>query len=223
MNEDFGTIRAITQLEFDDFGACMKDADDDGAKKKALSAADVRQIELAAKTILKDKLEDGLEVSWADLYEDFIAAHVPWRIAVFVAWSSMPKTRRIPRTQHELATEYLGLTGPRQFSAWRKKYPEIDMMIADAQAHELRDARADVFFALKTMASSVDYKARGDRRLYLEMTGDYVPTTKLEAALKKIGVSKDDLAGMTDAQLAEIGRAAKEKLSEGNEGEEATE
>ncbi len=63
-------------------------------------------------------------------------------------------------------------------------------MIADLQADELLDARADVFHALKEMARTIDYKGASDRKVYLEMIGAYVPVTKLALPSMRLRLSQ---------------------------------
>ena len=216
MSDKFGTIKPLKQLELENFGETVGHAEN-AADGTALSVAEIKAREMAARDALKDRIEEGEEISWAERYRQINESGVPWRIAVYVAWASMPKTKRTPRTQEELATEYLGLTSDRQIATWRKKYPEIDTMIAALQADALYDARADVFDALVKMAMTPDYKARGDRKLFLEMTGDYVPTTKLEAAVRKFGLDDDeDLLNMSEEKL----KAESERLEQESDEEE---
>jgi hypothetical protein len=70
-----------------------------------------------------------------------------------------------------------------------------------------------VLHALKTMAKSHDYKAAKDRENYLMMTGDLVKTTKLEAALRKMGIAKEDLVDMSDAELDQLSASIKNQMS----------
>lgn len=213
MPEEFGTIKPVTQMEMELFGGQVQTAEN-SSDDKPLTYAEIQAREMAAKTALQDKLEAGEVPSWAEKFNRLLYANVPWKIAVFVAWASMPKDRRIPRTQDELAREYLGLNSDRQIAEWRKKYPMIDTMIANLQADELLEDRADVFYALKYMAKQLDYKSAKDRDTYLTMTGDLVKTSKLEAALKRQGVSQDDLKGMSNAELDALAFSLKQRLEE---------
>lgn len=163
-------IRHVTQLELDQFGQLLANADD-ATSPQPLSADEIRQRSAAARVALD---ENGEMPTWADTYHRLINAGWPWRIAAFVAWSSMPKGKRWPKTQEELAIDVLGLTSDRAVATWRKKHPEIDQLIADLQADEMLEARGDVLHALKASASTVDYKHAPDRRMYFEMTGDLV-------------------------------------------------
>jgi hypothetical protein len=103
-----------------------------------------------------------------------------WRKAVYVAWASMPTPRRQPETQDELATQVLGLSSYRTISRWKKKYPELEELVAERQAAPLLKYRADVFEALGQVARMPDPKAHRDRKLFLEMSGDYSPRKAVE-------------------------------------------
>lgn len=96
-----------------------------------------------------------------------------WRRAVYIAWASMPAARRWPETQRELASEVLGLASDRVIRKWRQADPEIDNRIAKLTAAELLERRADVFHALVEVASMIDPRGYNDRRLFLELIGDY--------------------------------------------------
>jgi len=109
----------------------------------------------------------------------------PWRVAAYIAWAASPRQGRWPRTQEELAVLVLGLTSDRQIAAWRKKNPAIDDLISHLQVAPMLAHRADVIQALVVSASDPDYKGHGDRKLYLEITGDYTPTSKLVAQLRR--------------------------------------
>lgn len=170
------------------------------------SAEDKEARSMAAKLILDVAGKSG-QFPWFETYHDLLDTKMHWRIAVYVAWMSTPKKDRYPKTQELLATQVLGLTSDRVISKWRTQYPDIDMMIAGLQAIPLFEARADVFKALIESASNPSYRSNSDRRLYLEMTGDYVPRSKVDVndSRKTDGVSE-----MSEAELREIAaRAAK--------------
>jgi hypothetical protein len=176
------SIRRVTQLELENFASGLHNAED-GEGKELLSVADVRARELVNLNVLKEtsKITDDEEVpSWADLYQQLINAGVRGRIAAYIAWATMPKKYRYPETQEELATKFLGLTSDRAIATWRKKYPEIDMMISQLQAEAMLEFRPGAFFALGTVASDPSYRANPDRRLFFEMTRDYTPRQKIE-------------------------------------------
>lgn len=209
---NFGTMQPVTQLELEGFAQTVQAADE-ASDGQPLTPVQVREREMAARVALKDKLQDGEIPSWAERFNDLLNNNVPWKIAAYVAWSSVPRENRWPKTQNELAVDVLGLGSDRRIAEWRKKYPMIDMMIANLQSQEFLEDRGDVLHALKTMAKRLDYKAAKDRENYLMMTGDLVKTTKLEAALRKMGVAKEDLVDMSDAELTALSTSIKSQLN----------
>lgn len=143
----------------------------------------VRQIMLMSD---EERAKEGVSVP--TYYDQFLAlldAGWPWRVATFIAWAASPKQGRWPKTQEELSQTVLGLTSDRQIAKWRKNNPAIDDLIAKLQVAPMLEHRADVIQALIKSASDPDYKGHGDRKLFLEITGDYTPTSKLVAQLKR--------------------------------------
>jgi len=121
-----------------------------------------------------------------------------------------------------LASSVLGLQSPRSIYTWRKKYPAIDATISMMQALPLLEHRRDVIEALVEMAKTHDYKAFNDRKLFLEMLGDYIPKSQLG-----LGKAADDgvVGSMSEAELrrwvtgVEDGEEENRELREGREGE----
>lgn len=209
-------FRQLSFAEIAEFGDVFADADNSG-DGKPLSYAEIKAREMAARKALEEGDNAILAHSgWAETYHRLIRAGWRWRIAAYVAWASTPRKGRWPRTQQELATEVLGLASDRQIAEWRKKYPEIDQVIADLQAEALWDARADVIAALKESASNPSYRHAADRKLYLELTGDYIPVNRLVAELKRHGVTPDDLSTMSEEELRSLVTAAKRRMEEEN-------
>lgn len=176
------SVRKITQLELENFASGLQNAEE-ADDKVLLSVADVRAKEMIFRKMLVDakKIDEGEEIpSWADVYQQLLNSNVRPRIAAYVAWATMPKKYRYPETQDKLATEILGLTSDRAIATWRKKYPEIDMMISQLQAESMLEYRPGAFHALGSVASDPSYRANRDRRLFFEMTKDYTPRQKIE-------------------------------------------
>ena len=69
----------------------------------------------------------------------------------------------------------------RKYSSFAKKADKEGF----AQAAKLLEHRANVFDALITSAEDPDYKSHNDRKLFLELTGDYVPSSKIDAILSR--------------------------------------
>lgn len=124
---------------------------------------------------------------WFGRFEMLIDIGWTWRQAVYIAWASMPQDGRIPKTQHELATKYLNLTSDRAISTWRKNNPAMNTHITMLQSSELWDFRADSFRNLieGMKKSGSDYKFFNHLKLFLEMSGDYVPLNQVAAVMKR--------------------------------------
>lgn len=122
----------------------------------------------------------------------------------------------MPKTQQELATKFLHLTSDRAISTWRKKNPAINTHIAMLQSSELWEYRADSFKSLVEgmRKSGDDYKFFNHLKLFLEMSGDYVPLTQLAAVLKRKADGSPTEADEETLQLLE--RGAKEMPTDFN-------
>lgn len=125
--------------------------------------------------------------AWFSRFDMLTNSGWPWRQATYIAWASMPKEGRKPDTQEGLAKEFLNLTSDRAISTWRRKNPAIDSMVAILQSAELWEHRADAFKNLLDGMKNAgsDYKFFHHLKLYLEMTGDYVPLSQLAAVVKR--------------------------------------
>jgi hypothetical protein len=98
-----------------------------------------------------------------------------WRVAVFIVWASLPADRRWPRTQGELATQVLGLTSDRRVREWRANNPAVEAEVRTLQVSALEKSRARIIGALIESASNPDPRASADRKVALEMLGEYTP------------------------------------------------
>lgn len=116
---------------------------------------------------------------WAD-YRELVERGWDWRKAVFIAWSASPAKDRRPPTQQELAENVLGLRSDRVISKWRAAQPEMEDEIVRMQAAPLLRHRRDIFDALATSASDPDPKSHSDRKLALELMGDYRPGQRVQ-------------------------------------------
>lgn len=76
------------------------------------------------------------------------------------------------------------------------------------QAGPLFKHRSEIFTALVAVAIKPEYKSHADRKLALELMGDYTPLRKVLAELKKKSDSGEE--DMTDAELDELARALEE-------------
>jgi hypothetical protein len=184
----------------------------DEEDKSYLSAEDIRLRSETAREALEEK-----EQPWMAEYRELRDGNWPWRVAAYIAWASQPHNKRQPKTQDELARQHLGLTSDRAIVTWRKKNPAIDEMVALLQTSPLWDYRAEVFQALTSNAIKPDYKTHNDRKLFLELTGDYVPTAKLAAMIAKGNFTKEDLNDYSDAELAAMYRDLVNQIAEKKE------
>lgn len=169
--------------------------------------AEIKKISFDEAMLISDNarrvFEDSSTLTWSPDYWRLRNQGWPWRVAAYIAWAASPKQERQPKNQQEFATSMLGLTSDRVIATWRKKNPAIDEVIALLQVAPLFEHRRDIYDALIKSATSPDYKSHPDRKLALEMLGDYIPRAKVDLRRK---VDKDDLSDMSDAELAELAR-----------------
>lgn len=203
------------QMIFDGFG--LEDDVQLEAEARQISAEEARQISETARQMFEQgaqvlgKNEEG-EVEFATTwYGEYLMLREwcwPWRVATYIAWAASPKRGREPRTLNELADKVLGLTSPRAVHMWREKNPTIDAVVSMMQAQPMLEHRRDVIEALIKSATGGDYKSHSDRKLFLEMTGDYVPRVKID---ERIGKALD-LSELSDEELD--ARGAKRVIEE---------
>lgn len=109
---------------------------------------------------------------WMDDYFELAKGGWPWRVAAYIAWASVPKMSREPKTQDELAINHLGLTSDRAIVTWRKKNPMIDEMVHKMQSSPLWKHRAEIITAMVAVAVKADPKGHQDRKLAMKLMGD---------------------------------------------------
>jgi len=139
--------------------------------------------------------------AWAAEYLELRSEGWTWRQAALIAWLASPTDRRWPANQLELATQVLGMRSDRMIRKWRDKRPEIDQRVGELQIAPLFQHRRDVIEALVSVASTPEAGAHSDRKLFLEMTGDYKPRGGPVAIGAGVLNAFDVLAGLTDDQL----------------------
>jgi hypothetical protein len=76
------------------------------------------------------------------------------------------------------------------------------------QAGPLFKHRSEIFTALVAVAIKPEYKSHADRKLALELMGDYTPLRKIMAELRKKG--DGDESDLSDDELEEIARSLDE-------------
>ena len=198
----------------------------DDRQDGALSVEEIRIRSLTARNQLEEgKIwPNGQTPAWYDQYLNMLAGGWDWRVAVYIAWSAMPRPYRWPKTQMELAQKVLGLTSDRQIITWRLKNPAIQVMVRDVAAALVFEGLPEAFAAMAKVASTENYKGRGDRELMFKMAGILSDKTEIELSNKGADLSKLSweeklrLAGLDNpAALAEM----KRKLAGESTSEEA--
>ena len=176
------------------------------AETRRISMEEARQISEAARQVF----EQGAQEVWYGEYLMLREWGWPWRVATYIAWAASPKRGRKPKTLNELADKVLGLTSPRAVHMWRERYATINAVVSMMQAQPMLENRRDVIEALINSARDGDYKSHADRKLFLEMTGDYVPRVKVD---ERIGKALD-LTELSDEELDARGarRVIEEKI-----------
>jgi len=145
-------------------------------------------------------VESGKPAPWLDEYFALRDKGWPWRQAAYIAWASTPSDKRDPKTQQELAKQ-LGLTSDRAISTWRVKNAAMQTAIEILSQDKLWPHRADAYDNLieGMNKSGADYKFFNHLKLYMEMVGDYVPTSQYMAELKK--KINSDYSDYTEEQI----------------------
>jgi hypothetical protein len=177
-------------------------------EEESLSSDDARSKSENARKALEAMFGKSGAPRWLDDYLELVRGGWPWRVAAYIAWASSPRAVREPKTQDELARIHLGLTSDRAISTWRKRNPAIDEVVRMMQAGPLFKHRTEIYTALVAVAVKPEYKSHADRKLALELMGDYTPIRKVLAELKKKG--DGDESDMSDMELEELTRALEE-------------
>lgn len=144
---------------------------------------------------------------WMDDYFALIGEGWSWRQAVYMLWEAQPRKSRHPATQGQLATEILGLSSDRVIRDWKASNPIMETRIRKLTLRALFHARADVLAALAASASDPSPRSHPDRKLYVEMTGDYIPRQAVSVDAPPPDnmdvVTSDDLAALANIPVHE--------------------
>lgn len=123
---------------------------------------------------------DEAPPAWLEIYDALLderdeegKRRWDWRRALYIAWCCTPKEARDPKTLGGLARR-LGVATS-TMREWRYRDPEIERRISELPRLLLMEHVASVYQALATLASTPDPKTFQDRRLFLELTGQYSP------------------------------------------------
>ena len=120
--------------------------------------------------------------AWYTIYEDLMAEHIEvdgklkqrwdWRKSLYIAWNVVPREARYPRTEQELA-RLMRLASTRVFRYWKEMDPEIVNRINGLPRQMLAAHAANVYQALVDVAVQPIPAAHQDRKLFLELVGQY--------------------------------------------------
>jgi hypothetical protein len=151
-------------------------------------------------------------VAWEALYRDLLEERTAdgklrwdWRKALYIAWSCVPTGQRWPKYEYELASDFLGLTNTRTIREWKLKDPEIEERIAAGPKRLLLGHVANVLEALVLVATQADAKSHPDRKLFLELTGQYKPAGKVELTGEGGGpIDVREVGELSDEELERI-------------------
>lgn len=129
-----------------------------------------------------------------------LSARYGWQKAAYILWSASPAIGRKPPTQAQFVS-VIGLRTDRTIRQWLAKDTkgEIKAEIAAQQAAPLLRHRRDIFDALVKSATDDSPANHPDRKLALEMMGDYRPKASITSATANV-----DLSALTDAQLDRV-------------------
>lgn len=152
--------------------------------------------------------EEGQKPTGAEALAEFdwwreheaLSARYGWQKAAYILWSASPATGRKPPTQAQFVS-VIGLRTDRTIRQWLAKDTkgEIKAEIAAQQAAPLLRHRRDIFDALVKSATDDSPASHPDRKLALEMMGDYRPKASITSATANV-----DLSALTDAQLDRV-------------------
>lgn len=144
------------------------------------------------------EVENGYD-PWMEDYWRLIGDGWGWRKAVYIIWAALPAGKRTPRTLSELATGILGLTTDRPIHEW-KKNPAMGAETARLAQSLLIKYRPAIYDALVASASSPNPRAHADRRLALEMLGDYTPRQRLDIG----SITPETVGQVSDEELRRL-------------------
>lgn len=164
--------------------------------------AESRSSKAALDAILALAATNDALPTWHEMYQDLLQERAPvldgkgqptgrtrprwdWRKALYIAWNCTPRDKRWPKFEKDVAA-LLGLSNTRTMRHWREQDPEMGERIARLPTEMLLGHVADVFDALVKVAKDPDPKCFQDRRLFLELTGNYRPSGNVNLSMTPI-------------------------------------
>jgi len=164
-----------------------------------VNALDEAQLRAAAARRIFEAREGSFP--WLDFFYELMGRGWAWRQAAYIAWLAMPAQYREPTTQHELATEVLGLQSDRRLRTWRAENPAIEEEARALVKTRLFGAIPSVLEALIESASTPSGRNHADRRTFLELVG------AVEAYGREGEALPEDLSDVGTAELRRRVRA----------------
>lgn len=164
-------------------------------------------------------------VAWESMYYDLLAEQIEvtkadgsvklaprwdWRKALYIAWNCLPPSKRWPRHENQLI-DLLGLANTATFRKWKAGDPEIEKRIEAGPKRLLMGHVAEVMEALVRVAKDASPQAHQDRKLFLEMTGQYNPKGMVALAGAVAVGDIDELLG--DEEQTAVAEALKKLAS----------
>lgn len=151
------------------------------------------------KRLFEVMLQDS-DLPWVGDYLALLTEGWYWRDAVYIAWKGLPKSHRKPDNLDGLA-ELMGMSS-RTIKSRLAKNPAIRVRAAKQVAARAFDVVDDVWDALIASASDSNYKSHPDRKLFMEMTGQYTPKQAIGLGLED--ADDEDLTKLTKEELARL-------------------
>lgn len=171
-----------------------------------LPGLDVPEKELVDSSHAEEKrlfevMLEGSDYPWVGDYLALLQEGWYWRDACYIAWKGTPKAFRNPETLDDLA-KLIGFTSRRSITSRLATNPAIRVRAAKQVAATAFDAVDEVWQALIDSASDRNYKSHPDRKLFMEMTGQYTPKQAIN--LGELNPDDDDLSGLSKEELARL-------------------
>jgi hypothetical protein len=143
---------------------------------------------------------EGDDYPWQGDYLALLNEGWYWRDACYIAWKGTPKPYRQPDNLDGLAA-LMGFSR-RTLTARLAKNPTIRVRAAKQVAARAFDVVDEVWDALIESASDPNYKSHPDRKLFMEMTGQYTPKQAIGLGLETD--DEEDLSKLTKEELARL-------------------
>lgn len=140
------------------------------------------------------------DLPWIGDYLALLQEGWYWRDAIYIAWKGLPKTHRKPENIEELA-KLMGIS-PSTIKSRLAKNSAIRVRAAKQVAARAYDVVDDVWDALIASASDPNYKSHPDRKLFMEMTGQYTPKQAIGLGLQED--DEEDLSKLSKEELARL-------------------